>query len=208
MQRVALREALLRRTGTPVTSGRKQPGPRLCSAPFRKGSTLLCVRGTKIRRSRTCECMPIPVLTTSLILPVSCPVRGASRGVTEVGQSESWPEGQPEGRCGACGRASQARTREALGSRPGPLRGSAFNGWTGQVKGGETCLDGEKSSRLRPEVRPQGQKSLRRSVRKALFVTTKARRSALRLPSKPRGEKLKAQLARRRGNEKPWLFEI
>src|SRR5712672_4685902 len=76
-------------------------------------------------------------------LLASCPVRGASRGVTEVGQSESWPEGQPEGRCGACGRASQARTREALGSRPGPLRGSAFNGWTGQVKGGETCLDGE-----------------------------------------------------------------
>ena len=70
-------------------------------------------------------------------------MRGASRGVTEVGQSESWPEGQPEGRCGARGHASQAWTRGALGNRPGPLRGSAFNGWTGQVKGGETCLDGE-----------------------------------------------------------------
>ncbi len=78
-------------------------------------------------------------------LSCACPVQrgGASRGVTEVGQSESWPEGQPDGRCGARGRASQARTREALGSRPGPLRGSAFNGWTGQVKGGVTCLDGE-----------------------------------------------------------------
>src|ERR1700710_640495 len=87
--------------------------------------------------------MPIPVPKTSLILRVSCPVRGASRGVTEVGQSESWPVGQPEGRCGARGCVSQTQTREALGSRPGPLRGSAFSGWTGQVKGGETCLDGE-----------------------------------------------------------------
>ena len=34
--------------------------------------------------------------------------------------------------CGACGLASQARTREAGGHRPGPLRGSAFNGWTGK----------------------------------------------------------------------------
>jgi hypothetical protein len=39
----------------------------------------------------------IPVPRTCLILLPSCPVRGASRGVTEVGQSESWPEGQPEG---------------------------------------------------------------------------------------------------------------
>src|SRR3954462_8763314 len=62
---------------------------------------------------------------------------------SEVGQSESWPEGQPEGRCGARGHASQAWTRGALGNRPGLLRGSAFNGWTRQVKGGETCLDGE-----------------------------------------------------------------
>jgi hypothetical protein len=37
---------------------------------------------------------------------------------SEAGQSESWPEGQPEGRCGAWGRASQARSREALGFRP------------------------------------------------------------------------------------------
>jgi hypothetical protein len=37
---------------------------------------------------------------------------------SEVGQSESWPEGQPEGRCGAWGCASQAWTREALGFRP------------------------------------------------------------------------------------------
>src|SRR3984893_18726830 len=87
----------------------------------------------------------IPVPRTSLILLASCPMRGASRGVTEVGQSESligagYPK--PVG-CGARGHASQAWTRGALGNRPGPLRGSAFNGWTRQVKGGETCLDGE-----------------------------------------------------------------
>ena len=28
-----------------------------------------------------------------------------------------------------------------MGNRPGPLWGTAFNGWTGQVKGGETRLD-------------------------------------------------------------------
>src|SRR3954468_1104287 len=40
------------------------------------------------------------------------------------------------GRCGARGCVSHTQTRGALGSRPGPLRGSAFSGWTGQVKGG------------------------------------------------------------------------
>jgi hypothetical protein len=42
---------------------------------------------------------------------------------------------------------------------------------------------------------------------KGAFVTTKARLSALHLPSK-RGDQLKAQLARRRENAKSWLFEI
>ena len=32
--------------------------------------------------------------------------------------------------CGARGRGSHPRTREAWGNRPGPLRGSAFDGWT------------------------------------------------------------------------------
>ena len=48
---------------------------------------------------------------------------------SEVGQSESWPEGQPEGRCGAWGRASQARIREALGFRPALKKGSATVSW-------------------------------------------------------------------------------
>ena len=48
---------------------------------------------------------------------------------SEVGQSESWPEGQPEGRCGAWGRASQAQAREALGFRPALKEGSATVSW-------------------------------------------------------------------------------
>jgi hypothetical protein len=43
---------------------------------------------------------------------------------------------------------------------------------------------------------------------KGAVVTTKARFSALHLPSKSRGDQLKAQLARRRENAKSWLFEI
>ena len=39
-------------------------------------------------------------------------------------------------------------------------------------------------------------------------TVTKARLSALRLPSWFEGRELKAQLARRRGNEDVWLFEI
>jgi hypothetical protein len=48
-------------------------------------------------------------------LSCSGPVQrgGASRGDPEVGQSESWPEGQPEGRCGAWGCA-----RKRVSGRP------------------------------------------------------------------------------------------
>jgi hypothetical protein len=42
---------------------------------------------------------------------------------------------------------------------------------------------------------------------KGAFFTTKARLSALRLPSK-RGDQRKAHLARRRENAGAWLFEI
>jgi hypothetical protein len=52
------------------------------------------------------------------------------------------------GGSGACGRGGDVplRTRGALGNRPGPLRGSAFNGWTRRVKGGVTCLDVQDSA--------------------------------------------------------------
>src|SRR5882757_6526965 len=125
---------------------------------------------------------------------------------SEVGQSESWPEGQPEGRCGARGCVSQTQTRGALGNRPCPIRGAAFSGWTGQAKGGRKPA--WMASLLAPAPGspvPGTKKSPRWSVRKALFFTTKARLSALHLPSKSKGDQLKAQLARRRENASAWL---
>jgi hypothetical protein len=66
------------------------------------------------------------------------------------------------GGSGACGRGGRApRTRGALGNRPCPLRGAAFNGWTRRAKGGETCLDQRVCSRPRSEVRSQGRRSRR-----------------------------------------------
>jgi hypothetical protein len=63
--------------------------------------------------------------------------------------------------------------------------------------GSRLCLKrGPKDEEVAAMERPKG-----------AFVTTKARRSALHLPSK-RGDQLKTQLARRRGNASAWLFEI
>src|SRR3954453_13140446 len=72
------------------------------------------------------------------MLTASCPKRGASRGDPEKwDRARAGRDGVTRiGRCGARGHASQAWTRGALGNRPGPLRGAAFNGWTGQAKGG------------------------------------------------------------------------
>jgi hypothetical protein len=76
MQRVALAKCCFAEP-EPRLQLRKA-GPRLCSAPLRKCYALRCVRGTKVcagRRSRTCECIPIPVPRTSLILLASCPMK-------------------------------------------------------------------------------------------------------------------------------------
>jgi hypothetical protein len=62
-------------------------------------------------------------------------------------------------------------------------------------------------SRLCLERGPRDEEVAAMERPKGAFVTTKARRSALHLPSK-RGDQLKAQLARRREDAKPWLFEI
>jgi hypothetical protein len=102
---------------------------------------------------------------------------GASRGVTEVGQSESWPEGQPDGRCGARGHASQAWTRGALGNRPCPLRGAAFSGWTRQVKGGETYLDGELARACARKSGPKDEEVAAAERREALPCASVSRRS-------------------------------
>jgi hypothetical protein len=130
MQRAALAKRCFA-PRTPVSSSQVTVAPALqrtapqgLRAALRPGA-----RKRKIICSRTCECIPIPALRTALIVHSSCPRGGASRGDPEVGQSESWPEGQPEGRCGAWGRASQARCREALGFRPALERGSATVSW-------------------------------------------------------------------------------
>jgi hypothetical protein len=128
-----------------------------------------------------------PSPKVDLLSLMSCPVRGASRGDPEVGQSESWPEGQPEGRCGARGHASQAWTRGALGNRPCPLRGAAFSGWTGQVKGGRKPA--WMASLLAPapgRTVPGTKKSPRWSVRKALLLLP--RRVVRRSISPQKGE--------------------
>jgi hypothetical protein len=101
-----------------------------------------------------------------------------------VGQSESWPEGQPEGRCGAWGRASQARFREALGFRPALERGSATVSWldgdrrAARKRRAQGPLRGSAKS---PEERTR---VLRRrgGASEGRIFTTKARLSALRLP--------------------------
>src|SRR6185295_11373571 len=73
---------------------------------------------------------------------------------------------------------------------------------------GESLPGCELARGLRPEEPvPGSKKSPRWSVRKALLLLPRRVDRALHLPSK-RGEKLKAQLARRRENAEPWLFEI
>ena len=127
---------------------------------------------------------------------------------SEAGQSESGPEGQPEGRCGACGRASQARTREALGNRPCPLRGAAFSGWTGQAKGGRKPAWMAACSRLRPEERAQGRRSRCDGASERRFCYYQGASFGAPSPLKVEGRELKVQLARRREDASAWLFEI
>src|SRR5882757_4644486 len=105
---------------------------------------------------------------------------------SEVGQSESWPEGQPEGRCGARGCVSQTQTRGALGNRPCPIRGAAFSGWTGQAKGGRKPA--WMASLLAPapgRTGPRDEEVAAMERPKGAFFTTKARRSAQARASSP-----------------------
>src|SRR5436309_15416958 len=103
-------------------------------------------------------------------------MRGASRGVTEVGQSESWPEGQPEGRCGARGCASQAWTRGALGNRPSPLSRVCLN-WLGGAGEGwaKACLDASLLVACAGSHGPRVEEVAATERPKGAFVTTKAR---------------------------------
>ena len=73
--------------------------------------------------------------------------------------------------CGACGRGGRApRTRGASGSRPCPLRGAAFSGWTGQVKGGRKPAWMASLLAPVPEVRPRGRRSRRGGAPRGVAV--------------------------------------
>src|SRR3954454_22734479 len=74
--------------------------------------------------------------------------------------------------CGACGRGGDVprRTRGALGSRPCPLRGAAFSGWTGQVKGRRKPAWMAASAAPDPEVRPRGRRSRRGEAPRGVAV--------------------------------------
>src|ERR1700730_13066274 len=74
-------------------------------------------------------------------------------------------------------------------------------------RGGGSLPGWRACSRLCRKLGPKDEEVAATERPKGAFVTTKARRSALRLPSK-RGDQLKAQLARRREDENAWLFEI
>jgi hypothetical protein len=211
---VILRSRAILRGVSKDSLGRCRPRPILRGSPLRgerlrMTAEIFCSRrstGSTLkpsnRRSRTCECIPILVLKTSLILFASCPMRGASRGVTEVGQSESWPEGQPEGRCGARGCASQAWTRGALGNRPSPLSRVCLK-WLGGTGEGwaKACLDGELARACAGSTVPGTKKSLRWSVRKALLLLS--RRVVRRSISPQKGRSTKSPTrAAARGRER------
>jgi hypothetical protein len=79
MQRVAVAKRCFAEPGPYQT-------PALVTAPAQQRTTPRATRcaasGARVcasRPSRTCECMPIPALKTSLILLVSCPTEGRSR---------------------------------------------------------------------------------------------------------------------------------
>src|SRR5439155_3863196 len=116
-----------------------------------------------------------PVLLTMILVGLYSaqprPLRGASRGVVEAGRTEGeageqalllWWSALGEipglGRCGARGRASQARTRAASGLRPGALRPPARSWLTAAGLG-------RKPNRLRSKARPDaGRKTPRWSA--------------------------------------------
>jgi hypothetical protein len=121
--------------------------------------------------------------------------------------------------CGACGRAANvaARTREAGGHRPGPLRGSAVDRRldAGQANGGKPPGSGPAGSGPSPRKHdppaqnrrggaPEGVSAAsarRRSGRASCGHYHKARLSALRRPSlSSRGGIPQNPGAKRRGN--------
>ena len=82
--------------------------------------------------------------------------------------------------CGACGRASQARLREASGHRPPQLRGAAHSragrGRTSAAKA--ACWGGRRVRCPTPEARPRGAKSPQWSAERRVRRSGRPRRQA------------------------------
>ena len=112
--------------------------------------------------------------------------------------------------CGACGRGSHPRTREAGGHRPGLLRGSAFNGWTRTGKGGRK-LAGALSRKHGPPDRnaavARRQAPRFAAMRIASQPPTRACRRAAPLVVSREGLP-QTSGAPRRETKSGWLFDI
>src|SRR3954447_10580100 len=94
---------------------------------------------------------------------------------------------------------------EAEGLPSGPIKRLCHC----ELAGRGQAAAGNRRAARQPSPRKSGPLAINPAMErpKGAFVTTKARLSALHLPSK-RGDQLKAHLARRRGNEAAWPFEI
>jgi len=85
------------------------------------------------------------------MLLASCPVRGRVMRRSEVDRAKAWPgrgnPSRPDAAPAAC--VSQTWHRGALGNRPGHYGASAFNGWTGLEREGESLRDHAQASSCR-----------------------------------------------------------
>jgi hypothetical protein len=101
------------------------------------GTSPAMTTDVSISSSRTCECIPILALPRSPMIVASCPVKGASRGHSEMGQSESWPEGQPDGDAAPAAVVCTHRLGRpwvTVRAHYGALPSMAGRGWSERVK--------------------------------------------------------------------------
>src|SRR4051794_40950299 len=133
-------------------------------------------------------------------------MRGASRGVTEVGQSESLTgAGQPKPvGCGVRGCASQAR----LGGLGVTVR-AQYGALPLKLAGRGQAAAGNRRAARQPSPRKNGPFATNPAMERPKGAFCYYQGASFGAPSPlKKGRKLKAQLARRREDEKPWLFEI
>jgi hypothetical protein len=155
---------------------------------------------------------PLDNIPTGLYTPLVPLMRGASRGRSGSGAG-----------CGACGRGSHPRTREAGGRRPGLLRGSAAicRLDAGQVNGGNAGVDGKlPEARHVPGStvpRTQDAATARRKATRAgtgpsqavpRSVTIQVAPFGASSPSCREGKTGGGEFARWRESDGAWLFDI